>query len=246
MSQKTYDFRLPYITSDEPKTQLKQMQSYMYQLVEQLNYALEEVDKKQTEVTEIIKSEKSPITDAEREQEASDTFSSIKSLIIKSADIIRAYEEQMSVTFNGMYVAQSDFGDYKQETQNAIEANSQSITQLITDYQTIVSPVIQSVMKTNAYIRSGELDSTVQPPIIGIEVGQTTTETVGGQEVEVFNKFARFTAEGIYFYLMGQTTPIALFSGTSLFITSADITSSMRQGDYQLDFSNGITYKWVG
>lgn len=237
-----YDFRLPNITAEDSAGQLKQMQSYMYQLVEQLNLAMVAVDKQQEAYLEAAKHVP---TDAERQEEANNTFASIKSLIIKSADIVKAYEEELESTFNGKYVAQSDFGTYAENTQNQILANSQGISELLTSYKEIVSPAVTSFLQTWAYINAGHLaEDPVLGDIYGIEVGQRTERD--GQEV--FDRYARFTANGVYFYLSNQDDPIAWMSGQKLYITNAEITSTLRLGGYNIvaDASLGVAWKWVG
>lgn len=233
-----FDLRLPNITAQDPQGKMTQMQSYMYQLVEQLNFALTTVD---AETERIVKEVQASGSATDEQQKAIDTFSSIKELIIKSADIIEAYEEQMSATFNGLYVAQSDYGTYTQETKQTLEKNSKNITSLFSRVETIEGE-LTSISKTKAYVRTGVLDETGAVPIIGVEVGQETE--VDG--LTVFNKFARFTAGGVYFYNAGQTDPVAWMTGQKLFITNAQITSSLTLGKYELDVSNGIIYRWVG
>lgn len=230
------DLRLPFITAKDPQGKMEQMQSYMYQLVEQLNYALQTVD---AETTRVIEEAKSSASGTDSQQEAIDTFISIKELIIKSADIIKAYEEAMEVDFSGMYVAQSDYGTFTEETSQAISANSSSITQLLQNISTIETTIAGIQERViNAYLRSGELDDGVY----GVEVGQTTT--VSG--TEVFNKFARFTAGGIYLYNAGQTDPVAWLSDKKLYITDAQITSSLVVGGFRLESSTGLAFRWVG
>ena len=97
------NIRLPNVTASSDSGKLTQMQSYMYQLVEQLNWALN-LGSGDDEAVEAVK------TPAQIEEEERQTFNSIKSLIIKSADIVEAYTEKMEQVFDGRYVAESDFG----------------------------------------------------------------------------------------------------------------------------------------
>lgn len=39
------EFRYPNITGDDPREQLQQLKSYLFQLVDQLNYALEQLER---------------------------------------------------------------------------------------------------------------------------------------------------------------------------------------------------------
>lgn len=238
------DLRLPNITATNEAEQILQVKSYLYQLVQDLNYALRNVVKAEegnTDVAVVDNKTLQPLEPAE----ASNVFTSIKSLIIKSADIIEAYGDTFQTQFNSLYVARSDFGDYVEETQQTLEAQSSGITQNYENIQTLTSLVegIDSeVSRTKGWIKTGILDDSGTYPIVGVEVGQTST--VGDEEV--FNKFSRFTANGIYFYLPGANDPIAYMEGTKLYITRAEITGSLKLGGYDIQTSNGLSFKWVG
>ena len=228
------NIRLPQVTGGSVEKQIAQLQSYMYQMVEQLNYALNAIGSSSEEKTEIVTTEKGSEISPE---EAQKNFDSIKALIIKSADIVRAYYDQMKVSFDGEYAAQSDFGSFSESTNQTITANSASITQLFSNLQTI-SETVDMIKETRAWIKSGELDT----GIYGVEVGQTIEQ----DGVETFNKYARFTADGIYFFLPGYSTAVAWMTGTKLFISNAAIQGKLTIGNYEIDSSNGITFKWIG
>ena len=234
------NIRLPNITGKTYEDRLSQIQSYLYKLVGDLNYALSIVDNSSSGYSQNIKvikenSEEKSVNDAVN------TFNSIKELIIKSADIVSSYSEQMKKTYNGLYVAQSDFGTYSQKTAQDIETNSKKISQIFSDIEQI-SNEIATEMQTNAWIRSGLLEESNGIPIYGIEVGQKTE--INGEEI--FNKFARFTAGGIYFYLPGSNNAIAWLSGTTLFINKVEITGSLKMVKYICDLSDGISFMYIG
>ena len=92
------DIRLPNITGKTEAEQIAQIRSYLHQLVEQLNWGLNAVESYQSGNTS------APVVYKQSEnstqQDAVDTFNSIKALIIKSADIVKAYEETIFKDFN--------------------------------------------------------------------------------------------------------------------------------------------------
>jgi len=240
------DIRIPNIATDAPASQqMAQMRSYMYQLVEQLNWALNAIQSAQNgDSTDVVIEGVDVGDDITQANET--TFNSIKGLIIKSADIVNAYYDEMKQRYDGEYVAQSDFGIYQQQVSQEITQNAEGISQLFTNVQSIESDVtsIESeVIASKAWINSGLLGyDEGGSPIYGVEVGQRTT--TGG--VETFNKYARFTASGIYFYLPGATNAVAWMTGTKLYITNAEITNSLKLGHYIVDLSHGVTFKWAG
>ena len=78
-------------------------------------------------------------------------------------------------------------------------------------------------------------------PVYGIEVGQRNT--VNG--VEVFNKFARFTADRLSFYDQSGEE-VAYISDFKLYITNAEVTGTLKLGGFLIDTSKGFTLKWAG
>lgn len=237
------DIRLPNITATDPASQMAQMRSYLYQMVEQLNWALATIEVRDSSESSnnIIVSGGASMTEAE----AQNTFNSIKSLIIKSADIVDAYYEEIDKKFSGMYVAKSDFGEYKEGTEALITENSTSITQAFKNIERIesnVSGINDTVMGITANIKTGKLfedDNGV--PVYGVEVGQKTI--VDG--VEVFNKYARFISNRLSFYDQNGNE-VSYISDYKLYITNAQITGNMWIGGYKVDTSNGIAFIWSG
>ena len=115
-------------------------------MAEQLQWALNSLDTSGSQsVASTTKSQISvkPIS----EDNAHSSFNAIKSLIIKSADIVNAYYEEINKRLKSEYVAQSDFGSYTEEMEQTITGNSSAIEQAFASIQTIDSD-IQGVFKT--------------------------------------------------------------------------------------------------
>ena len=233
------DLRFPNITGTTADAKLTQMQSYIHQLVGQLNFALNAADKATKGDTSGVVYNgggSSSATDAD----AAETFDKVKALIIKSADIVNAYYNQMKLRFDEVYTAKSVFGEYESKTSQAISVNSSNITQLLSEQETITNDIKQ-IRAATAWIKSGKLEEGAGG-VYGIEVGERTT--VNG--TEVFNKYARFTSSGIYFYTPQSKEPIAYMTGTVLNITNINVLGKMSLGGYTVDTANGIAFKWAG
>ena len=238
------DIPLPNINSATEQGQLSQMRSYLYQLVEQLNWALNTVQ--DGAVQTVVQPMTAPTASgtAAAEQEAQDTFNSIKSLIIKSADIVNAYYETMRLRMDGEYVAESDFGVYRRTTAAELSATIDSVNQLYTDLQSVeetADGAYDSIRAVTANIKTGLLYTNESGvPVYGLEVGQRNVEN----GVESFRKYARFTANRLSFYDQNDTE-VAYISDYKLFITQAQITGSITLGRYVADMSDGLAFKWV-
>lgn len=226
------DLRLPNITATTPDGQMKQMQSYMHQLVQQLNWALNTIDEAVAgNTSSVVMSKQSEDMSPE---EAANTFNSIKSLIIKSADIVKSYEETMRQDFNGEYVAVSDFGTYTEKTSASIEENSKGLTALYTNVQTIGD----DVKNTNAYIKRGLLGYDKDgKAVYGMAVGET-------DESGVYKNYSWFTSKKISFF-DESGNEVAYISANRLYITDAIFLGTVQFGGYKLDTSDGLAFTWI-
>ena len=259
----TFDIMLPNITAPTEAGKIEQMRSYLYQFAEQLKFALNAMDA--TTSRQVQQAAKAVTTKSSDEVQAD--FNAIKALIITSADIVEAYYEKMSEQFSGLYVAKSSFpnGDeatFIEQTQQDIEKNSTAITQTFTNVQSVLSGFGSETITVNACVKTGllaylsEAEAEIYgmesgSPLYGMEVGQRNYDTDGN---EVFNKYARFTADRLSFY-NANGDELAYFGGSKLYIYSAEIDvavirraeiSEFSVGGYKTDTSNGLAFKWKG
>lgn len=135
------DIRLPQINGLSEKKQLSQIKSYLFQLASQLQWALNNIDTPSNSIV-VTAVPKSIATGSRSVESAEATFTSLKPLIIKSADIVEAYYEEINKKLVGEYVAISDFGVFKQSTEQEISQTSTSISQAFTNIQTINTDII--------------------------------------------------------------------------------------------------------
>ena len=228
------DLRFPNITAPTADGQMAQMQSYMHQLVQQLNWALNTVNDAVAGNTSSVVASKE--IESLSPEEAANTFNSIKSLIIKSADIVEAYEETMRQDFNGEYVAISDFGTYTENTNASIEENSKGLTALYTNVQTIDD----DVRVTNAYIKRGLLGYDENDnAVYGVAVGETNEEN------GAYKNYAWFTSKKLSFF-DENGNEVAYISQNRLYITDAYFLGNVFFGSYKADTSDGLAFTWIG
>lgn len=239
------DIRLPNITGSTPGEQLAQIKSYLYQFAGQLQWALSTVEAGNTNAVQTTGT-----GSASKKEDPTSNFNELKGLIIKSADIVNAYYEKIDslLKLSGEYTASSDFGTFKEETLNQLSATNEKIQQNITDLQAIYDENgnIRAELLVNGHIYSGIIEYAMDgEAIVGIEIGQTTTE--GG--VKTFSKFARFTAEKLSFYdALYQEEPVAYISNYMLVITNAWVKGNLELGinnHFVFDTSNGIALRPV-
>lgn len=232
----SFDLKLPNINAPTVEGKVEQVRGYLYQLTEQLKWALNSIDSGEGKVLQQgSKANKVELT----EEEAQATFGAVKSLIIKSADIVEAYSEEIKERLVGEYVAKSDFGTYQETTEKNRIADSKGVEDLYKSVQEITG-VINQLIEVNARIRSGILYYDNGVPVYGVEVGQINE--IDG--VEVFNKFARFTSDRLSFYDKNDIE-VAYISDYKLCITNAHITGTLTLGRFVYDTSDGLACRWV-
>ena len=238
-----FDIIYPKISATTTEGKVEQVKSYLYQLADQLKWALSTIDNSTQVVQQGSKGGKT-VSNKNADTEAQATFNSIKSLIITSADVVNAYYEVINERLVGNYVAKSDFGTYSQKTERDIEETSTATTDLYKSVQEIVSDIENlenTLIEVNAHIRSGLLYTDTQGvPVYGLEVGQKNK--IDG--VEVFNKYARFTSDRLSFYDKNDTE-VAYISDYKLYITNAHITGTLTLGKFEFDTSDGLVCRWV-
>ena len=231
-------YRYPNITGITDAQQLQQLKNYLYGLVEQLNNTPQANVGADAHI--------GPQTEAKGSRDTAETFASLKSFIIKSADIVDAYCDKLEKKLSGVYVAQSEFGDFVRQTENTITANATAIEQKYSDLQQLITGLQTREQETNAYIRTGLLyyagaeDSLPEgTPVYGVEVGQQTDGT--------FKRFGRFTAYGLTFYDENGKAAAVIAQGR-LKIPHAVVELSFTEGGFSDEVlpDGSLVTRWTG
>lgn len=207
------EIRLPELSGGSEKEQLRRVQSYLYTLAQQLQIAFDTITREQTQAA----ADKT----AQPESRGEGTnFAAVKALILKSAQITEHFQQAVEQKLSGLYVAQSQFGSFRQETEAAITANSQSIQQKFTQLQQLEATVAgleSAVREVSATIRTGLLAQTPEGgSIYGVEIGQQEWE----DGVIRFRKYTRLTAQKLSFY-DNNDVEVAYISDRRLYVTAA-------------------------
>lgn len=121
------------------------------------------------------------------------------------------------------------------QTENVINENfSKELSVLTEDVSTVGGAVNEFISDLDVYIRRGELETDVY----GIEIGRSDS-----------NIKARFTNDRLSFYQ--GAGEVAYISGSSLYITNADILDYLRIGNSVSGYflfdttTNGLEVRWI-
>ncbi len=255
----SFKFQLPPITSE---TSIDKLRSYLMQMTDQLEYALNNLET--SNFTETSRKEIAN-TSTEIAQQTTDSSAEVlKAFIQKTAEVIESQMDSMEQTFHGQYTAlSSQFGKYREETDNRIEANATAITQNYTDVQTLIGEtndnlsatqsqvdaqgaIITETSKwettTKGYIKSGLLYYEGLTPIYGIAIGQITIDENDPEECMLRQGFyATYTGKDIIFYK--GTTEVARYSDIEAIVNQLN-ANKIIMGDFTIQVdSDGFSIK---
>lgn len=226
-------------------TDEKELRRYLFRLVEQLNNTVSAISSDMgitaaNSASDAVRGKKALPQSAKEltEQEAE-----LKALIIKNAKVVEAELDTLTNTFRSTYLAQSDFGTFREAMEAQITQTAQGMETLFETYSQVVDRYISV---TNGYIRQGIVGYEGITPIIGIAIGQDITVTgakvtVDGIEYEVIDtshNMSIWTADKLSFFVNG--TEVAYFANDSLHVNRVSV------GDWQIDESNGLVIRWKG
>lgn len=227
------DLILPRIDGKTPQQQLLQIKNYLFQMREQLQFALYNLS------TENFSAEgrnlliQSLYGESGGAVEQDNRYQELKALIIKTAHTVEVKYNEIVNILDYEYVSNSEFGDYQETARAEITETAKSITQdyvLKTELDTALSPFESYITDTNAYIRTGLLyETSAGVPIYGVEIGQRSTQIIDGEEVVVMdNLVSRFTSDRLSFF-QGEAE-VAYISNKRLYITDAEIAGTLTVG----------------
>lgn len=200
---------------------LSGLRSYIYRLAERLSVVLSSLDENNFT---------SPAAAAIKSGGASSKAQSeLKESIIRTASLIKSVEEKLTATMKSEYAAVSDIGTYTQEAIASYEVGGRGIGQ----YFSLIESVSEEVRRLCGYVKSGVLDDGT----VGIEIGSFGSDGETPFKVRLSDHRLSFFDGGI---------EVAYLSDSSLYITKASVTGKAVFGNYELDLTDGVAWRWNG
>ena len=239
----TYIPQPPSLKGDE-RAQLEQMYRYLYKMSEQLNTALAVTDKEYQIVVQ-TKSGSAPGSESPITPQLDAQYRELRSLIIKTADIVNQQMDKTIKQLNGKFEAiSSEWGTFEQNIERKIVETAEATIDSF-DYsekihgieKTVLNGVTSYAIESLGYIKRGIIGFDDENfPIYGIAVGtelkEKTVEKDGKtyQQIDTTKRIATYTSDAITFWR--NDVAIARFSGDELYVTRAEITQQIRLGDW--------------
>lgn len=222
----------PATPAGSQERKILQLYSYLFQMSEQLNAALNNLEGGAEKGKTAGSAAVNPVYTAASNPGNDKEFETLRAMIVKTADVVEAQMDVLTAELRGSYVAKSEFGQYTVETQNKITATSDEIKQQYKRLETTTDGINEQVKEIGGYIKTGVFDDEDDG---GIEIGETKDS----------NFKARFTPKKLSFLQNGEE--VAYISNKRLYITEAEIKKNLKIGNFQIDGSGGgFTIRYVG
>ena len=183
----------------------------------------------------------------------------VGNILNRGLEGVYSYMDERVESLSSTYVARSDFGTYREDINQRITTNSTKIEQQFAFAAEIQAntnrvEVDFAAYKTNVegYIRQGIVGYDGTIPIIGIAIGQdirttgTSVETERGvfDEIDKSSNMSVWTTEKLSFYIGGQEA--AYFSNGKLTVAQIATDRITGSGKWDVSFTSGVKYKWIG
>ena len=140
-------YEYPFITASDPLGQLQQLKSYLQVLVDRLN--IQAAVTSQGAATNGLR-----VSGSAAGNNKTATFDELKSLVIKSAEVVSAVGNSVIKRLEGQYVAQSDYGTYTKDTAAALAASDRQIAALLESVERISTGLSELEGSTVAQLAS--------------------------------------------------------------------------------------------
>lgn len=221
----------PALRGDE-KNQLVQLQAYLMAMSDKLNQALMNITIEQMEPESRLSIQKITSGDSAKEQ-----TQSLKTMIVKTAEIVRSEMQQISTELHGEYIGLSEqFGSYENSLDATITATAEGILQdynfeeRISGLEDETGNTDVFMRRINQYIFSGLVDEVNGK--YGIAIGENITgyDEHGNPYINSDRKMATFTMDRLSFW-QGDVE-MAYFSDNTFHITNGEITKLLKMGNF--------------
>ena len=252
-------FTPPQPLTGDAKKDASILYTHLFMMSEKLNAALQAIDAQPANTSTLAVQAATGVPSGEWGTTSVDpaisaAYQTLRSLIVKTADTVRAEMDKVVEDFASSYVAQSEYGTFVENLDTRIEKTAEGLL-INLDYASRLDVLDESAAgfssyqtKTEQYIKIGVVryndDGTAEA---GVVVGKNlSTVTVDGKElVRSANMYSCFTAERLSFWK--DEVEVAYFSNRTLYITDIAITDKLTVGNnWQVTRTNGFSIKWIG
>lgn len=191
-------YELPPLSQGTPEQQIADLRNYLVRLARDLD----RVGNGEVTISEAVKSA-SEQAKAQSAQAMQQQASSLKALIIKNADKIRAEEEARYDELKSTYVAISDYGNYYEDIEQKVEQTARGTVESYR-YTERIDALDDYMTEINGQIRRGMIEDPDTHEIhLGIAISESLEFT--GQTHD---------EDGITYYVLSPGQTLGLYTST--------------------------------
>lgn len=223
-------FDNPPVLQGDERTQLQQLKNYLFTISNKLNEAMMTIS-----IEEISEKAAERVQQAQESgaAEKTDAYTTLKSMIIKTAEIVRHEMDEITTHLeDNLEALSSEFGELQRNLTSDITATAEGVLQSygyeerITGLETEAGTTDSFIRKTNQYIFSGLIDENTMT--YGIAVGEGVTKSDGTLDNNA--RCATFSMNEMAFWQ--GTTKMAWFSSGKFYINNGQIENSLQIGNF--------------
>lgn len=247
-----YNLPMPPTLMGTESEQLVQLHRYLFRMNEQLTQAIEA---ESIAIQDVATQQKKTVKAEELDKGLTGQYNRTKALIIKTAAEVRHEMDRIVAALDEKYVAESEWGAYREEIHQDIEATAKGVVQSF-GYDAKIDAIgtdFESYrIESRGHIQSGIIgfdDDNI--PIYGIAIGQNLTNqrvTIDGIEYETIDmtqNLATYTSDRITFWQNG--VDVAYISNSEMVINKIRIETGLQLSDkWEISHSKGFAIKWIG
>lgn len=230
----------PPVSNGTNAEKIENLYRYLTRMSEQLNDAMNRITAEQTGGATVQKVRLTQGATAAQleQQEKTDSekvYNTLKSMIVKTAKIVRSEMDEISTELKGYYQALSDeFGEYERSLDTQIKATAEGVLANFDETQRVTErlganeeELKQYIRKLSQYIFMGKIDE----DHVGIAIGNNVTakDEEDNDVLDDANKMATFTMDELAFYVNGVKA--AWYSGSTFYIAQGKVEDQLQIGN---------------
>ncbi len=228
-------YELPPVLSGPPQQQIAALRDYLVRMAQSLQ-TVQDLTEKRT-VSGLSQAKTAAAADVARQT------ASLKSLIVKTAGVIRSSIEELETELHSSYVAESEFGEYREYAEGRFTQTASDITEAFNRSAQIRTDLLDFRSSIQGEIRRGLIeDPETGEENIGIAISRKLYfETNGIPYVDTMGNiyprllpaqsFGLYTATGWQYWINGQKVGWFDSLDSSLHLRTVTVNESISIGD---------------
>ena len=229
-------FDNPPVLSGDNRTQMTQLYNYLFTISNKLNESMMSLSTEELAAT-VEARIRSGSAGGQIEEAVRSQYDTLKSMIIKTATIVRHEMDEITTHLEDNLTAVSEeFGELQRNLDSNIRATAAGILQeynyeeRVTGLEDEAGTTESFIRKTNQYIFSGLIDESTMTYGIAVGEGVTAYDAQGNAVLNDNAKCATFTMSEMAFWK--GSSKLAWFSSDTFYINKGQVVQSLQIGNF--------------